>query len=211
MGNNDDVVTFKQHMINGNGPSDAEDVHHEFVGGMHGRKIDFDAIDGDSPLFDEWLAMIVATIKKLYSPERLKDVVLVSVANGTNRVVPTVTEMLGNGATYLLTEKASPKSGKLTAEALAKMPALTNHFFIVIEDVATKGTTSASVVQDLRANGGHDIEVINSWQRREPLEELDAVDVPYHAIIKEILPTFTPEECATSGLCAAGSRLIEHA
>ena len=204
------VETFKKHIIEG-GILDPKDVHHEFVSGLHGRKLDFDSIEADSPLFSEWIAVTTAALKELYSPERLQNVVLASVANGTNRVVPLVAESLGNGASYLLTEKSSPKSARLVAEAAASMPELKDRFFVVLEDVGTKGTTSASVVLALRETGAKDIEVLNTWQRREQLEELVAVDVPHHAVIKDMLPTYTPEECQAEGLCAAGAKFIEHA
>lgn len=204
-----DFSALKQHIMD-SGILDPEDLHHEFVSGMHGRKLDFDAIPDGDPLFDEWVEAYADAIRDLF-PDKLKDIVIVSVANGTNRVVPLVAEKLGNGATHLITDKASPKSAKLSDEAAQKLPELLARFFVVLEDVGTRGTTSASAVQALRQGGAKDIEVINTWQRREHLEELEAIDVPHHAMIKEMLETYTPEDCKANGLCAAGAKFIEHA
>lgn len=202
------IETFKKH-LEGFGVIDPEGVHHEFVSGMHGRKIDFDAIPTEDPLFDEWIEVISTYIKETF-PDRLNDIGLVSVANGTNRVVPLVAKKLGPGATYYLTEKMTSKSVKLEASSEAALKEKQPGLLLVLEDVGTQGTTSASAVEKVRELGFTNIRVINTWQRQKSLVKLDEINVPYSSIIFEILDTLSPEDCTTKGYCAEGWEFIKH-
>ena len=189
---------------------DPEGVHHEFASGMHGRKLDFDKIPDYGSLIDLWIDAVADSIRDTLPRKKLGKLALVSVANGTNRIVPRVAENLGNDTHALLTEKSSAKSVRLTAEAEAIMPRINDGAFVVIEDVATTGLTSASASLALRSAGATDILVMSTWQRRERLEELDAIGVPYVSVINEVLPTLSKEACNSSGPCSQGWLYIEH-
>jgi phosphoribosylpyrophosphate synthetase len=205
-----DKNEFKQHITESE-ILDPEGVHHEFVSGMHGRKLDFDAIPTDNDLFLEWVAIVAQAVRELYPDVPLDKLVLLSVAGGTNRLVGPVAKLLGGGVHALLTEKVSPKAVKLTAEAEKMITKLQPDLVLAVEDVGTRGTTSASAVVAARAAGATRVEALNTWQRREQLEELEAIDAVYHSIINDVLPTLSPEECRASGYCAQGWQYIEHA
>lgn len=202
------IEEFKKH-LEGFGVIDPEGVHHEFVSGMHGRKIDFDAIPTEDPIFDEWIDVITEYIKETF-PDRLDNLALVSVANGTNRVVPLVAEKLGAGVSYYLTEKVSSKSVKLESDSEVRLKKAKPDLILVLEDVGTQGTTSASAVESVRELGYTNIRVINTWQRQNTLVKLDAINVPYSTIIFDELETYTPEECTTRGYCSEGWEFIKH-
>jgi hypothetical protein len=190
---------------------DPEGIHHEFVSGMHGRKIDFDAIPDDSDLFNEWVDIVSEFIKETYPSGSYTKRAIVSVANGTNRLVPLVAKKLADGTIALLTEKVSPKEVKLTDEAVRELKSFDPDLVITLEDVGTAGTTSATAVRSCRDAGADRIESINTWQRREHLERLEELGVTNHSIIVGLLPTYSPEECKGSGYCAEGWQYIEHA
>jgi orotate phosphoribosyltransferase len=84
-------------------------------------------------------------------------------------------------------------------------------FVLALEDVGTKGTTSASAVVAARKAGAARAEVLNTWQRRPELEELVGIGAVYSSMIHEDMPTLTAAECRASGYCAQGWELIEHA
>ncbi|HUD05979.1 MAG TPA: phosphoribosyltransferase [Candidatus Saccharimonadales bacterium] len=197
--------------IKKSGILDPEGIHHEFVSGMHGRKLDFDAIPDDSDLFNEWVDVVVKFIKETYQDIDHARLAIVSVANGTNRLVPLVANKLGGGSVALLTEKVSPKEVKLTDEAVKKLKSFAHDLVVTIEDVGTKGTTSATALRSAMAAGAKRVESINTWQRRHRLEEIESLGVVNHSIITDLLPTLTPEDCRKSEYCAKGWQYIEHA
>lgn len=189
---------------------DPEGVHHEFVSSLHGRKLDFDLIPTNSPLFKEWVEVAAQSLQGLYPNADWSQTVLLSVANGTNRLVEPVAKIINSGVTALKTEKLTPKSVKLTNAAKQFIQANKPQLVIAIEDVSTKGTTLASAVLAAWSAGAKNVEAIDTWQRREKLEELDKIKVRYHSIIKEILPNLEPEECRSKGYCAKGWQFIPH-
>lgn len=190
---------------------DPKGTHHEFVSGMHGRKLDFDVIQKDSNLFREWVKVVAQYINDNYGDVPRGKLALLSVANGTNRLVEPVAKELGGGVAVLLTGKISPKAVKLTDGSANKLKKLDPDLVIAIEDVGTKGTTSASAVVSARENGAKKAEALNTWQRRSQLEELEAIGATYHSIIHENLPTYEPEECKTNGYCSKSWKFIKHA
>lgn len=202
------VADFKQRLVES--ILDPEGTHHEFVSGLHGRKLDFDLISTDSPLFKEWVEVVSQSLQQLYPNANWSQTVLLSVANGTNRLVEPVAKIINSGATALKTEKLTPKSVKLTKHAGQYIRTNKPQLVITIEDVSTKGTTLASAVSAARAAGAKNVEAIDTWQRREKLEELDEIKVRYNSIIKEILPNLEPEECRSKGYCAKGWQFIPH-
>lgn len=208
---NSKIEDFKKHIIESGIVLDPEGVHHEFVSGMHGRKLDFDSIPDNSPLFNEWVDVVTDFIRETYPDINLAKTAILSVAGGTNRLVGPIADKLGGGSVALLTEKVSPKEVKLTDESVKKLQALQPDLVITVEDVGTKGTTSATAIKSARAAGAKRVEAINTWQRRARLEELDAINAVNHSIILDELPTYSAEECRANGYCAKGWEYIEHA
>src|SRR5579871_950833 len=137
---------FRQHLLDG-GILDPEGVHHEFVSGLHGRKLDFDIIPERSQLFGEWVMVAAQKIEELYPDIDRSHLALLSVVNGTNRLVGPVAERLGGHVTALKTEKISPKAVKLTAKDRQRLIKLKPTLVVAIEDVGTRGTTSATAIQ----------------------------------------------------------------
>ncbi|HSX18133.1 MAG TPA: hypothetical protein VLE51_02140 [Candidatus Saccharimonadales bacterium] len=203
------IPQFRDHLLE-SGVLDPEGIHHEFVSGMHGRKLDFDTIPEDSELFNEWVKVVSTEIRRLYTAHDLGRLVVVSVANGTNRLVPHIADNLGGDVFAVLTEKISAKAVRLTPGAEEEIITKSPNLAVAVEDVGTKGTTSATAVTDVRRLGVPEVEALNTWQRRERLEELDSIRAVYNAVIFEPLPTLTPEYCRESGYCAQGWEFIEH-
>src|SRR6266496_4710756 len=208
------LEVFRNHIIEAPDVFDPEGVHHEFVSGMHGRKLDFGAIPTDSDLFREWVNISAASIHRLYAGTTLGTHVLLSVANGTNDLVTPVTDVLYEEYDEkwdpLETEKISPKAVALTDESAQFFERYNPDFVLALEDAATRGTTSASAILAAREAGARRVEALNTWQRRPQLEELVGIGAVYYSIIHEDLPTLTPDECSASGYCAEGWRLIPH-
>jgi orotate phosphoribosyltransferase len=207
---------FRNHLIEAPGFLDQTGVHHEFVSGMHGRKMDFDSIPTDGELFEEWADTAADAIRERYAGQSLGAVVLLSVANGTNRLVVPVADRLRRHeppmhVVPLQTRKVSAKAVELDDTAAEAFRSTIPDLVLVIEDVGTMGTTSASAAIAARRAGARHVEAINTWQRRPMLERLIEVNVPYSSIIHEDLPTLTPAQCRAEGYCAQGWQLIEHA
>jgi len=188
---------------------DPEGVHHEFSQdhGLHGQKIDCDKIPDNSEIFESWVDVNVAAIKRLF-PNRPN--VLLSVDSGTNRLVAPVAKRVGYGAVALMTKKVSKNQVELDDEAKARIGAMQDPNIVVLEDVASEGTSSASAVRECRALGSDAI-VLNTIQRSTRLIRLDEIGAKYYPIVLKLLPNYTPEECRSIGYCAAGWELIPHA
>lgn len=202
------IPVFKKHLEES--ILDPEGVHHEFVSGLHGRKLDFDTISDDDPLFDEWVAIVAEKVKELYPDVPKNKLVLLSVAGGTNRLVGPVAQAIGHGVTPVLTEKVSVKEVKLTDEAARIIKSRQPELVLAIEDVGTSGSTSATAVLAARRIGAGRVEALNTWQRRKRLEKLEAINTIYNSIIKDMLPTLEPAECQKDGYCAKGWKFIPH-
>ena len=85
---------------------DAEGLHHEFVSGGHGRKLDFDSIETGSALYSEWVDQNVDALQQLGRAV----VAVVGVANGTNRLALDVGRAIG--AESLFTSSIFPNRFK---------------------------------------------------------------------------------------------------
>jgi orotate phosphoribosyltransferase len=199
----DKVGELKTQILD-SGILDKEGVHHLFSQGLHGRKIDFDLIPDDSDLYKLWSKVTAEFIRSNYSP--LPEAV-VGVANGTNRLAVSVAKELGIEALITVKPEGSRNQPVLTTEAKQKLQELKPKSLVVLEDVGTRGTNSASVARSLREAGFDNFEVINTWQRSETLPLLDELNVPYKAVIKEVLVSYKPEECE---YCASGWELLGH-
>lgn len=202
------TLEFKQKIID-SGIVDGEGIHHIFSQGLHGQKIDFDLIKDDSELYNNWVELTSEFIKQNYT--KLPDII-VGVANGTNRLAISVAEALGGDVNALVTVK--PKGSRnqpiLTDESIKKIQELKPESALILEDVGTRGTNSASVYRSLRQTGVNNVEVLNTWQRSENLTLLDDEGAKYKAVIRDVLTNYTPEECAKSGFCGKGWKLLGH-
>jgi phosphoribosylpyrophosphate synthetase len=187
-------------------------VHTEFVDGMHGQKVDFDGIKETDPLYHKWVGVNVDAIKAMCDP--LPEVII-GVANGTNRLAHSVASKLEGQSLALETYK-DPNDFKkvyLTNLARTALSGINPELAVIVEDVGTTGSTSVQVARQALDAGAWHVLVINTLQRREQLEKLKKAGVPHHAIIKKILPTFTPEDCNNlpEGFCHRGWELHERA
>jgi orotate phosphoribosyltransferase len=185
------VEDFKKRVLS-EGILDGEDIHHEFVSGVHGRKLDFDKIETGSDLYKEWVEVLVDFIKDSYDQQ--PDVIL-GVANGANRLAVSVAAGLGNGTMGLMTEKETSKASKFHVCVEDVIRGYKPKFVLVIEDVGTAGTTSATASKKALEAGAQHVEVLNTWQRNEKLPRLDEVGVAYRSVILEPMPSYQPDEC----------------
>lgn len=188
---------------------DPEGMHHEFVSGNHGRKLDFDKIIEGSDFYIEWVSIYARAVRSMYA-DRLPDA-LVGIANGANRLATSIAPLLGSGVLGLTTEKLDAKTVRLDEEARLAIKNIDIRFAVTIEDVGTTGSTTATAINDLRSAGVSRIESVNGWQRNDTLPRLDELKVPYHAVILNPLPMYSPLECEKSGYHAQGWKFIEHA
>jgi hypothetical protein len=187
-----------------------QNTHHGFVSGMHGQKLEFEAIPGDSRLFSEWAESGARKMHELYDAEDIGKIVLLSVASGTNRVVEPIAEIMGSDVVAVKTYKDSPKSVKLTPAAKLAIRKIRPDLVVAFEDVGSTGLTSSTAAVGARRSGAQRIEVLNTWKRRPRLEQLERISVVYHSIVNENLPTYTDEDCGSIGFCAMGWRFIPH-
>jgi len=200
------VETFERHLRQAD-IVDPYGIHSEFsqTPGLHGQKIDFDRIESGSALFDEWVDVTAEAIDDLYSGG-LRPEVLVAVANGTNRLVQPVAEKLGKGVVGLMTKKVEGGLVVLTPESYQRVKGIKPELAVVLDDVGTTGRNARSAVRYTKNAGAKKVEVLYTWQRQSSLEELNNRRIRYNSIIRTILPTFTPSDCAenSDGLCAQG-------
>ena len=196
--------TFRGNLL-AQGILDAEDVHHEFAYGDHGRKLDFDRIEEGTQLYQDWVYVCAQSIRDRYP--LMPDAVL-GVANGTNRLSKKVAASLGILALY--TEKVSPREVAITSESLEVMRTNEMHVVVVLEDVGTTGGTALTAAEHARKAGAKLTEVQFTWKRQDELASFNNSDIPYYSIIDERLKTYSPEECQATGFCANGIELIRH-
>lgn len=184
--------------------------HHEFASGRHGVKVDMDNIDESSNLFDNWIDILAIRTMQLAEIHNVGRLALVSVANGTNRVVPRVYDKVRTkvNSFYALTGKISDSAVALQPAAAQTMASELPDFAVVYEDVATSGLTSSSAVKAIRRVGVERLTVLNTVQRHDRLPRLDNIKAEYEWIVRENLPEYLPDDCRHHGFCAQGSRFI---
>lgn len=201
-----EAETFRNHIIEA-GVLDPVGVHHEFVSGMHGRKLDFDTVEEGTQLYQEWIDATSSYIRDQF-PELPE--VIIGVANGTNRVALDTARRF-NGEVFGAVSKKDKQNSKelyLGVRALSLIEGLKPELVVVLEDVGTTGSNSVQVAQHCLAAGALKVEVVTTWKRRPRLERLEEAGVPYRAIIDEELDTYTPEDCADQGYCSMGYEFI---
>lgn len=187
-------------------------THHELSGGMHGQKLDFDRISDESDLYEMWVDVATDYIGREFEwrPE-----VILGVANGTNRLAVSVASRFKGNTIGLTTEKDYENNRKIRLSRFAArvIRGIQPELVLVLEDVATTGGSSLQPVQQVRelldAQTLHDVQVLATWQRQPQLHRLQEANVPYRSIIREPLPTYTPDTCQSlpEGFCAQGWEL----
>lgn len=173
--------------------------HHEFKSGMHGRKLDFDRVERGTDFYKQWINTYVFWVREVYRyamPE-----VLVGVANGANRLAEDMAPLLGVCA--VKTEKTSNGLVVFPDKAKEEVQEKTKKRFLVIEDVGTTGSTTATVVDQLGDLGVSNVDIAHTWIRTQTLPALDERDRNYTTMIHEPLETFSPEDCLAlpEGFC----------
>jgi len=202
------VETFKQNIIGSGYVLDPEGTHHEFVSGMHGRKLDFDNIEDDSLLYREWVDVNASFLRENYL--ELPRFVL-GVANGTNRLSRDVASRFEDSEILGFETEKDPNNSKvigLTHRAFKFINIMRPQFVLVLEDVGTTGSNSVQAAVAAKEAGAQRVEVLTTWKRRENLEKLDEKDIPHQAIIDQVLPTYSAEECVIKGFCAKNWEFI---
>ncbi|HLB66021.1 MAG TPA: hypothetical protein VJJ78_00275 [Candidatus Saccharimonadales bacterium] len=203
------AAEFKEHLFAYPGFLDPEGFHREFsqTPPLHGQKADFDAIPTEDPLFDEWVNITAKGIHGLYSE---LPSVLISVADGTNRLVGPVAEELGHKIVGLVTKKTKEGIVVLTPETWRKVHGRKPEFALVLEDVASEGNQVASAVRHTKEAGAQRTEALIALKRQRRLKKL--VGIAHKSILDFDLPTFTEKDCMTlpEGFCKLGWKLIPY-
>lgn len=202
------VEAFRQNILDSGYVLDPEGIHHEFVSGMHGQKLDFDNIEEDDNLYKQWTDVAANYIRDRYVP--LPEMII-GVANGTNRTALDTARHFDGDVIGLVSKKDPQNSKKLWLGGIASraIAQMRPNLVVVLEDVGTTGGNSVQVATACLDRGAKNVEVVTTWQRRAELEKLDEANIPHRAIINEPLPTYTPEDCQDHGFCAQGYELIE--
>jgi len=205
-----DVETFRNNIINSGTVLDPEGIHHEFVSGKHGQKLDFDKIGSEDPLYAEWTEVAAEFIHKEF---RGAAGIILGVANGTNRTALDTARRFDGQVLGLVSEKDKNNSKRLRLSPFAGrvIQSMRPSLVVVLEDVGTTGSNSVQVAVAAREAGAYNVEVVTTWKRREHLEELEKAGISHRAIIDEPLPTYDPEDCRAHGFCAQGWKYIERA
>jgi orotate phosphoribosyltransferase len=199
------ISQFRNNIIEA-GVLDPEGTHHEFVSGMHGRKLDFDTIPTGSNLYSEWTQVAADFIVENFETSPAVPTVIVGVANGTNRVALDTARRFEGRAIGLVSEKDRDDSKvlRLTRIAHKTIHLLRPQLVIVLEDVGTTGSNSVQVAKGVQEAGAQSVAVVTTWKRRERLERLEEANISYQAIIDEPLTTYSPEDCQQTGFCSEG-------
>lgn len=200
------VESFKKDLMD-HGVLDPPDLHHEFVSGKHGRKLDFDKIITGSDLYGEWVSVNEDFIKEEFSET---PTAFVGVANGTNRLALDVARRFDSRAVGLISRKDPENSKRLFLPKLteATLKGLLPRFVMVLEDVGTTGSNSVQVAKAVRDLGVPEVVVVPTWQRQPRLEKLDEAGIIYRSFINHTLATYSPMECVENGFCSQGVKLI---
>ncbi|MDB5175705.1 MAG: hypothetical protein JWM81_563 [Candidatus Saccharibacteria bacterium] len=175
--------------------------HTELSSGMHGQKVVFGNIEPESGLYHKWIGTVCDYMQEQYAPLPR---ILVSVADGTNRPVTSIVERFGDRMIGLHSQKdpRDPERLFLGSTATAVLMRNLNVPVVVKEDTSTTGGKSGQVAKAIRNAGVRDVSVLTTVQRRDTLEVLDEAEIPYRAIIKAPMPTYTPEDCLRTGFCS---------
>jgi orotate phosphoribosyltransferase-like protein len=197
---------FRDNLI-ASGILDPEGIHHEFRGGLHGQKLDFEKIDETGSLYDEW---VVRTADFVRAEFRALPDAVIGVAEGTNRFAIDVARRLGEEVVGLVSKKNDSDKNilELSEPAQDYISSREPEFLVVLEDVGTTGSNSAQVADACLEAGADDVAVVVTWQRWFVLDRLDEIGIPYKALIRERLPAYKPEDCH---FCQQGWELVPRA
>lgn len=205
------VNTFQAALEATPGFMDPSTQHHEFYQGDHGQKLDFSVVDRGSALYKRWINISKRKVIQRELPH--KYIFLVGVADGMTDFGCDLAHAIQDTRYQgLKTEKLKSGLVRLTdaARFVIAEAARDNKVAVVVEeDVGTTGTTSGTVALECQDLGVDHSEVHNTYQRTPRLGFLEDNGIPNFYVIKNELPTYSPEVCASSGYCADGIRLIK--
>lgn len=208
------VATFHEQLFAPEtGAYDPEGIHHEFSQGLHGRKVDCDKIKEDTPLYEDWIGLEADLVWQSLPKRTLGRVVLIGIANGTNRIARDTANALGC-VSYVETYKNEHGKPELTTEAIEQLASINPAHIRFTEDVFSRGTNVMWALASLRTHWPSnlvDIEAFSLFERGRP-EWLLSIGLKYHSLIREHLPTFQPDECKTdsNGFCSKEWELIPY-
>ena len=190
---------------------DVDGMHHEFVSGMHGQKLDFDKILTGTDFYIQWVSLYARAIKQIYGD--VYPAAIVGIANGANRLAKSIAPLISDDMIVLSTEKVDAKTVKLTEDSVEILKSQSIESVLIVEDVGTTGSTTVTAVHDLKDKGVKKIEALNGWVRTESLVRLDEIGLPYYALIHDVLPVFSPDDCERDeeGFCKRGFEFVPHA
>ncbi len=193
-----------------------ESVHHEFVTGVHGIKIDFDVTHNNrsSPLYIAGVMFKASLIMRESGGEGV--IGILGIDTGTTRHAKDVATVITSAgfamrAVALTTHKRiedGKKHIELTDETRELVSAHKIRHIAIDDDTGTTGSSTAQPVPALRDLGVEDISVYYDWIRNPELPYLDELGVAYEGIIRVCLPDYEPDDCE---LCDSNVPLIPYA
>lgn len=192
-------------------------IHHEFVSGLHGEKLDFDRVyqRRRSPTYLLGLVLKGQLIHDISPNDRIG---IVGIANGATQHAVDLSRYMQFRYPYLsdsplVTTKrieGQQKIVELTSESHHTLGSQSIDTVVLDDDVGTTGSSTAQPVPDLLNIGFDDIFAAYDWIRSDHLPYLDELGVPAYGLIEEVLPNFTPSQCNEVGLCMQGLELVRY-
>ncbi len=184
---------------------DSDGTHSEFNQGLHGRKVDCDNIAEGTKLYEDWIGLSADLVWQSLPKRTLGKVVLIGIANGTNRIARDTADMLGC-VTALETYKNEEGRPELTPEAIEILKGLNPAHARFLEDVSSRGTNVMWATASLHTNRPSSLEDIEAhalFERGVPVW-LASIGLKYRAIIRHHMLDFEPDQCKTRpmGYCA---------
>ncbi|MCA9331851.1 hypothetical protein KC968_02830 [Candidatus Saccharibacteria bacterium] len=192
-----------------------DSIHHEFVSGAHGVKLDFDVThkNRSSLLYMAGVMMKASMIMRDF--EGSDRIGVLGIDTGTTqhaRDVATVILSSGFGArVFSLTTVKSIQNGQKFIELTDETKELlVDHRITSVaidDDVGTTGSSTAQPIPIMRDLGVQDTAVYYDWVRNPRLPRLDELQVAYRGMIEAWLPDYQPDDCI---LCDSGVPLVPY-
>jgi len=186
--------------------------HHEFRDGLHGFKMDFEAVAPfGSKYFDDGVELMADYIADEHNYPRLPSV-LIGVANGANQLAMSVAEELGPEVKGIQTSKAINDRSRLQLPVFNERQLIRAHpmFALVLDDVGTSGSSTAQVANLCSELKIPQVEALYLIQRSAKLRHLGEIGIKFQAVIYKPMDNFTAEECQQSGPCSEPIELVRH-
>lgn len=179
------------------------EVHHEFVSGVHGIKIDFDVThkDRSSSLYIAGVMLKASEIMRSFDGQGYIGVL--GIDTGTTLHAKDVASVITASGFAMqaiaLTTKKRIEDGQkvieVTDEASSAIVDYKINHVAIDDDVGTTGSSTAQPIDKLRELGVDNIAVFYDWIRNPSLPHLDAKEVAYSGIIRACLTDYDPSDC----------------